>query len=73
MQVVARIILRRQLAGDLRVGEKLVEVGNGIKRPRGADEAVDLLSMWLSASISTKQYTERPSMTYLVASLAGSE
>ena len=33
MQVIARIILRRQLAGDLGVGEELVEVGNGIKRP----------------------------------------
>ena len=32
MQVVARIILRRQLAGDLGVGEELIEVGNGIKR-----------------------------------------
>jgi hypothetical protein len=55
MQIIARIILRRQLARDLGVGKELIEVGNGIKRPRGADEAVDFLSMWLSASISTKQ------------------
>jgi hypothetical protein len=61
MQVVARIILRRQLARDLGVGEELVEVGNGIERPRGADEAVDLLSVQLLVSTTTKQYVERPS------------
>lgn len=54
MQIVARIILRCQLAGDFGVGKELVEVGDSIKRPRSADEAVDLLPVELSVSITAK-------------------
>ena len=61
MQVVARIILRCQLARNLGIGKELVEVGNGIKRPRGADEAVDLLPVRLLVSITTNRYIKRPS------------
>lgn len=54
VQIVARVILRRQLTGDLGVGKKLVEVSNRIEGSRVADEVIDLLSARLSVS-DTKQ------------------
>lgn len=48
MQVVAAVILRGELAGDLRVSEKFVKVDDGIKHAAGAYEFVDALSRFFS-------------------------